>query len=87
MFKKIALITFSSLALGGCSLQDMFKTNTAVTDQNQEVVATATPAPTYMEADKDLESMKQTSSSTEVTSLESDTNSTVILQEDFSDLN
>lgn len=87
MLKKIALITLASVALGGCSLKDMLKTNNAVMDENEEVVATSTPAPTYMESDKDLESMKQTSSSTEVTSLESDTNSTVILQEDFSDLN
>jgi hypothetical protein len=87
MLKKIALITLASLALGGCSLKDMLKTDTAVTDENQETVMMESPVPTYMEPDEDLDGMKQTSSSTEVTSLESDVNNTVILEEDFSDLN
>lgn len=88
MLKKIAVIALASLALGGCSLKDMLKTNSAVMDEKkEEVVATSTPAPTYMEPDKDLDSMKQNSSSTDVTSLETDINGTTILQEDFSDLN
>ncbi|MBP9670543.1 hypothetical protein KBD75_04040 [Candidatus Woesebacteria bacterium] len=88
MLKKIAVVALASLALGGCSLKDMLKTNSAVMDEKQEsVVATSTPAPTYMVPDKDLDSMKQNSSSTDVTSLETDINGTTILQEDFSDLN
>lgn len=88
MLKKIAVVTLASLALGGCNLKDIFKTNSAVMDEKKEtVVATSTPAPTYMEPDKDLDSMKQTSSSTDATSLETDINGTTILQEDFSDLN
>lgn len=88
MFKKIAIITIASLTLGGCSLKDMLNTNKAVMDENQESVATiATPEPTYMEPDTELDSMKQNSSSTDVTSLETDINATTILQEDFSDLN
>ncbi len=87
MLKKIAVVALASLALGGCSLKDMLKTNSAVMDEKNEVVATSTPAPTYMEPDKDLDSMKQTSSSTDATSLETDINGTTILQEDFSDLN
>ena len=87
MFKKIAIITLASLALGGCSLKDMLKTNTAVMDEKKEVVATSTPVPTTIPSDKDLDSMKQTSSSTDVTSLETDIKGTTILPEDFSDLN
>lgn len=87
MFKKIAIITLASLALGGCSLKDMLKTNTAVMDEKKEVVATSTPVPTAIPSDKDLDSMKQTSSSTDVTSLETDIKGTTILPEDFSDLN
>lgn len=88
MLKKIAVITLASLALGGCSLKDMLSQGNAVMDENkQESVATSTPAPTYMEPDEELESMKQNSSSNDITSLEADINSTTILQEDFSDLN
>ena len=87
MFKKIAIITLASLALGGCSLKDMLKTNTAVMDEKKEVVATSTPVPIVIPSDKDLDSMKQTSSSTDVTSLETDIKGTTILPEDFSDLN
>ena len=88
MFKKLAIISLASLALGGCTLGDMLQTNSAVMDEKQEsVVATSTPAPTVMTPDKDLDSMKQNSSSTEVTSLETDINGTTIIQEDFSDLN
>jgi hypothetical protein len=87
MLKKIALITLSSLVLGGCTLTDIFKTNNAAMDEKKEVVATATPAPTYMEPDKELDSMKQNSASTDVTSLETDVNNTIILTEDFSDIN
>jgi hypothetical protein len=86
MLKKIAIVALASLALGGCSLKDMFKNNSAVTDENQNAVASSTPIPDYTESDEDLGKMKKTSSSTETTSLESDINSTVILEEDFSDL-
>jgi len=87
MFKKIAIITLASLALGGCSLKDVLKTNSAVTDENKQVVATTTPAPTVMTSDKDLDIMKQNSSSTDPVSLETDINGTNILEENFSDLN
>lgn len=89
MLKKIAIITLASLSLGGCTLQDMFKTNTAVTDSKTDVVATSTPVPTppaNEEPDEELDNMKPTSSSTDATSLETDTNNTTILQEDFSNI-
>lgn len=88
MLKKIAFVTLASLALGGCNLTDLLKSNTAVMDEKKEsVVATSTPAPTILEPDKDLDNMKPNSSSTDVTSLETDINGTTILQEDFSNLN
>lgn len=86
MFKKIAIVTLASLALGGCSLNDYLPTNQAVTDEKKEVVATSTPAPSALQPDQGIDSMKPTSSSTDVTSLETDINNTVILEEDFSDL-
>jgi len=88
MFKKIAIVALTSLVLGGCTLNDMLKPGSAVSDEKKEsMVATSTPAPTTMESDKELSSMKQNSTSTDVTSLEADINGTTILQEDFSDLN
>lgn len=86
MLKKLAIITLASLALGGCNLKDYLRTNSAVMDEKKELTATSTPVPTQATPDKDLDSMKQTSSSTDVTSLETDVNNTVILNEDFADI-
>lgn len=84
MIKKIALITLSSLLLGGCTLGNYLKPNEAATDAKNIPVATATPVPT---SDQSLDSVPATSSETDDTSLETDLNNTAILDEDFSDLN
>lgn len=83
--KKIAFILLSSLLLGGCTLTDSFRTGGAAKDVKPEqktVTASQTPSP----ADPELSSMPTTSSSSDVTSLETDINNTTILEEDFSDL-
>jgi PBP1b-binding outer membrane lipoprotein LpoB len=86
MLKKIAILVSSALLLGGCTLTDSLKSGNAAKDQKSEVVATTTPSPT-VSPDTSLESMPPVSNSTEVTSLEADINGSVILDEDFSDLN
>lgn len=83
MFKKLTLISLSALLLGGCTLLDVFKPSDAAKDINKEVVASSTPAP----PDPNLEAIPSPKAENDVTSLETDINSTVILDEDFSDLN
>lgn len=83
MYKKIAVITLSAFFLGGCSLTDLLKTNNAATDQQSQAVATSTPAPI---PDPELDRMPPTSTSSDTTSLETDINSTVILEDDYSDI-
>lgn len=85
MLKKIAFIGVSALLLGGCTLTDIFKTNNAAKDSKSLVVATSTPAPTSS-PDTNLDAIPSTSTSTDVSSLETDINNTKILDEDFSDL-
>ena len=83
MLKKIMIVTLASLTLGGCSLD--LKTlmgEGAVSDQ-QEALATATPAPT---ADPELGAMASPGTGSDEASLETDINGTTILNEDFSDL-
>lgn len=78
MYTKIAVVTLFTLILGGCTLTDYFKPNQSATDQQS-------PDTTMVE-DQTLEAMPSTSSESDVDSLEADINSTVILEEDFSDL-
>lgn len=85
MIKKIAILAFSSILLGGCTLLDVFKPSDAAKDTKKEVVATSTPAPAS--PDPNLEAMPSPKAANDVSSLETDINSTVILDEDFSDLN
>lgn len=83
MLKKLALITISSLLLGGCTLLDSLRQSDAAQDVKPAIVATPTPLPS---SDSALQAMPSTAPGTDVTSLETDINSTVILDEDFSDL-
>lgn len=78
MYTKIAVVTLFALILGGCILTDYFKPNQSASDQQpQESVAVE---------DQSLEAMPSTSSDNDVNALETDINSTVILEEDFTDL-
>lgn len=85
MYKKLAFIAISSLLLGGCTLTDYLRGGGAAKDvqNNQAEIA---PSPSLM-PDKELEMIPSSSSSNDETSLESDISNTVILEEDFSDLN
>ena len=86
MIKKIAILALSTLLLGGCTLLDTFKISDAAKDEKPgSPIATTTPAPTSS-PDTNLEAMPSTSDATDLTSLETDINSTLILEEDFSDL-
>jgi PBP1b-binding outer membrane lipoprotein LpoB len=81
MLKKLAVITISAVLLSGCTLGDFLQPGDAAKDTRPDIVASPSPSP-----DSNLESMPATSSSTDDTSLETDINSTTILDEDFSDL-
>ncbi len=81
MFKKLAIITLSSVLLGGCTLTDFLKPGDAAKDAKSESIMTPSPTP-----DTVIESMSSTSTSDDTASLETDINSTTILDEDFSDL-
>lgn len=84
MIKKLAIISLSAVLLGGCNLTDIFQSGNAAKD-SQPVIITSTPIPTSS-PDSSLEAMPSTSASDEVTSLETDITNTVILDENFSDL-
>ena len=76
----------SAILLGGCTLTDLFKTNTAVNDVASPIpFATTTPAPSPSE-DPELDAMPSTTSTSDDKSLETDINNTVILKEDFSNI-
>jgi len=78
MYSKIALIAVFTLILGGCTLTDYFKPNQSASDQQ-------TTESGQVE-DQKLEAMPSTSSNSDLDSLEADINNTVILEEDYSDL-
>lgn len=83
MIKKLAILGISAILLGGCTFTDVFKTDNAAQDEKPAVVATSTPAPT---PDTQLQAIPSPLSGTDDSSLETDINNTVILDEDFSDL-
>ncbi len=85
MYKKLAIITVSALFLGGCTLTDVFKSGEAAKDENLKMEAIASTAP-ESSPDTSLETIPYTSTSSDVNSIEADVDSTVILEEDFSDL-
>ncbi len=85
MLKKLAIISASALLLGGCTLGDVIKTGDAANDEQSMAVATSTPAPA--KPDQELEVIPSVSTSSDMSSLETDINNTKVLQEDFSDIN
>lgn len=85
MFKKLLFVLLAALFLGGCNLDLRALMGEAATDVKSEPspIATSTPAPA---ADPDLEKIPPSGTGTDNAALESDINATVILDEDFSDL-
>ncbi len=81
MFKKIAIISFSAILLGGCTLREVLQTGTAVKDEKVE----ASPSP-VASPDVELDTMSATTTSTDIDGLEADINSTKILDEDLSNM-
>lgn len=78
MYTKIAIVILCSLFLGGCTLTDYFQPTQSASDQQ--------PAESTQLEDQALATMPQISTDDDLDSLEADLNSTVILEEDFSDL-
>ncbi|MEI6690230.1 MAG: hypothetical protein WCL07_00610 [bacterium] len=89
MYKKIVIISLTSIILGGCSI---VSNKEAATDVSPTTSPAPTPAPTIINpaaspiVDPELEKIPNTSASTEINSIESDLNNTNILPEDFSDI-
>jgi hypothetical protein len=81
MIKKIVLISVASILLGGCGLIPL--KNNAASDQKLEQVAPASPSPS---SDPAIETMPSPGTQNDTTTLETDIESTTILEEDFSDL-
>lgn len=84
MIKKIAILVVTTLLLGGCTLPNIFKTEEAAKDE-KKMMATDSPVPT-MSPDTRLDSIPSPTSANDMDSLEVDINNTIILEEDFSDL-
>ena len=84
MIKKLMALAIASILLGGCTLTDVFKTSDAAKDVKTNTAPTSTP--TTISSDTKLEAMPSTTTKNDVTSLEADIDSTIILDEDFSDL-
>ena len=84
MLKKLIIVSLSAVLLGGCTLLDSLKTGDAARDAKPQVVETSTPTPSI---DPELQTIPSPASGTDTTSLETDINSTTILDENFSDLN
>ena len=88
MIKKIAFLGISAILLGGCTLTDAFKAGNAAQDEKPAVIATSTPTPIPTSTpDAELQTIPSPGSGTDDKSLETDINNTIILEEDFSDLN
>lgn len=83
MFSKLTIILLATLFLGGCNLT-WPSPNAASDTQSPTPYVASSPVP--QQVDPELDEVKETSSDTDVTSIEADLNNTVILQEDFSDL-
>jgi hypothetical protein len=83
MVKKILVVSLAALALGGCSLDLKTLMGEGAVSDEQQVTATTTPAPA---TDTSLEAMPSPGTGSDDATLETDVNSTTILEEDFSDL-
>jgi hypothetical protein len=81
MPKRLLILATLALALGGCSLQNQAATDTGAAVASPDTVV-ASPAP-----DTELNAVPSPGTGSDTASLEQDVNSTVILDEDFSDLN
>ncbi len=77
---KFILILTTAILLGGCTLgSQMTKKSEINTTLNSSPTSSVLP-------DSDLDSIPATTTSSDTSSIESDLNATVILEEDFSDL-
>lgn len=87
MLKKITILAISGLMLGGCTLTDVFKVNNAANDTQTSPVATTTPNPSPTATnDPELKTIPSPGSGNDEKSLESDINNSVILNEDYSNI-
>ncbi len=82
---KLILILAAALLLGGCTLGKNLMGQSARDESEPSVTPTTTPLASIM-PDADLDQMPSTSTSSDQKSIETDLSSTVILDEDFSDL-
>ncbi len=80
--KKIFMLFLASFMLGGCTL--IPRSDRAATDMASPV-PTITPTPT-LDPDPELGAMASPTTQDDTASITTDLNSTVILDEDFSDL-
>lgn len=89
MFKKLAILSLSTVILGGCSLQTMVKTNDAAKDSQSPAPAMTKPEATVTTSPDAalLQANPSTSPANDDKSLETDINNTNVVKEDFSDLN
>ena len=83
MNKLILLIIAAAVLLSGYSLGSKMMGNT--TTDTSSPTPTASPVSSTL-PDSGLDSMPSTTTSSDTSSIESDLNATVILEEDFSDL-
>lgn len=80
---KLILILSAALLLGGCTLGAKKMENTP----NTQASPTPTSSPMSSSVpDQDLDEMPKTTTGSDTKSIETDLNATVILEEDFSDL-
>lgn len=80
---KPLLVLVAALLLGGCTLGANLQGKSATDALSPTPTATPTATPP---SDTELEKMTPTSTGTDASSIEADLSSTVILEEDFSDL-
>ncbi len=83
MFKKLALILLSAVLLGGCTLGSLLKTDDAAKDTKPN---TLMPSP-VSSSDPGLDAVPTPGSNNDISTLETDIKNTIILDEDFTDLN
>lgn len=84
MYPKILFILVASFLLGGCNIS--LNQQAAVDTKSPEPAQQASSPMPAEAADPELDAMQDTDSQTDVSSIELDLNNTVILPEDFSDL-
>lgn len=80
---KLILVLAAALLLGGCTIGSKMMGQSA-TDMSSPT-PTSSPVSSTL-PDSELDSIPSTTTSSDTSSIESDLNATVILEEDFSDL-